>query len=240
MNTTNKTDKRVKNSNFKKFCRHIKSLRETSGKSIACVSKMLDIHRNSQANYELDRDPNIDYLLAFSEVVDTSFWRLIGERIKLSNNPKRLIDKALMELGPIYSELKQQSGSYLVDRIPQPDSQALQEAVTLPAVLQDLIDKFKHHSGIELYQQTGQSMTPKICDGDWVVVDTQDKKVIDGQIYFVKLGNNYVARRLQYTSTGNIMITSDNRKFLPLPLDKNHKQQFEIVGKMACYISHCH
>jgi transcriptional regulator with XRE-family HTH domain len=58
----------------KSFNELIRDLREQAGYSIAAIAERLDIHRNSQANYESNRVPSIEYLVEFSAAVSYPFW----------------------------------------------------------------------------------------------------------------------------------------------------------------------
>ena len=94
------------------FCQYLKSLRERSGMNITMLAKNLKVHRNTQVNYETDREPSVDYLLALSVELNIPFNQLIAQQIKLSDNPQPSKDKALSEVielegGDILAEMLQ-------------------------------------------------------------------------------------------------------------------------------------
>jgi len=65
-----------------------------------------------------------------------------------------------------------------------------------------------------------------IQDKDTVIVDP-DPVIIDGRIYIVKLGNEYVARHL-HRENGFVILTSSNGKY-----DKMKVKEVEIKGRVV-------
>ena len=221
------------------FNQQLKQLRAQRGQSVASIAKALNIHRNTQQNYELNRDPSIDYLLAFSELVDTPFWQLIRERVEQSSCNQRIIDRAISELGPLFNATKSNPISYKVRQLADSTNNN-NKRYGLPAVLQQLIEQYNASSGIEVFRQPDHSMANKIGMDDWLVIDTNNTTVCDGEIYLIEFNQHYVARRLQNHIDGGLLIVSDNPKFDRLQLNTSQRLKLNIIGKMTFYISHQH
>jgi len=79
----------------------------------------------------------------------------------------------------------------------------------------------------------GPSMEPTITDGDIVMVDIGRKRIYDGYIYGLGIGETIAIKRLESLPEGMIRILSDNRREYP-PYETN-AQDLRILGQVIWY-----
>ena len=95
----------------------------------------------------------------------------------------------------------------------------------------------KNPKDLNIIQVSGDSMSPTLNDGDYIVVDTKKKGIIDG-IYALNINGEVFVKRLQFNLDGTIKIISDNPKYDPQIYNPNDDNQihFEIIGKTVLTI----
>ena len=228
------------------FNSHIKNLREETKISAAALAEVLGIHRNTQVNYEISRDPGIEYLLKFSDKLNISFWQLLYLRVKYSDCRQEIIDRALGAL-PTFGQIEALNhtieSELANDKIAtqaETDKINATEFKPINSKAEQIASLFHGQEHIRLFKQQGQSMAPKICENDLIVVDTNDKKVIDGHIYCLELNQQIIARRLQIAPNKQIVICSENNQYTPISLNLNQQYHMTILGKITCYIGNHH
>ena len=79
----------------------------------------------------------------------------------------------------------------------------------------------------------GDSMEPTIHNNNSILVDLSDKKLSEGLIYVVRLGEELYAKRLQQYLDGSVRLISDNKEYLEQIVKPNELEQLEIVGKVV-------
>lgn len=78
----------------------------------------------------------------------------------------------------------------------------------------------------------GESMTPMLRSGDWVIFREDGAFAGDG-LYVVNFSNQLMAKILQLTPRGMLKIVSVNPNFQSYEIDLNETQEhFKIVGKV--------
>lgn len=87
---------------------------------------------------------------------------------------------------------------------------------------------------VEVYYGSGDSMEPRIKDGDALLFDTGDTRPVHGKIYILRWRGGLMAKRLRIYD-GRIWISSDNKSDPAwkddLPADPD-REDFEIVGRV--------
>jgi phage repressor protein C with HTH and peptisase S24 domain len=87
---------------------------------------------------------------------------------------------------------------------------------------------------LEIYYGAGDSMEPRIRDGDALLYDTGDTRPIHGKIYILRWRGGLMAKRLRIYD-GRLWISSDNKSDPQwkddVPADPE-KEDFEIVGRV--------
>lgn len=228
MNTLDNTTLSTRVTPYESFNQLLKDVRDKAGYSIAAMARETGVHRNTQVNYETDRDPNIDYLVAFSDLTNISFWQLIAQRVRLGKSEEKQIKRALDEVGPLFSHPKV---------APQEVDDLMPASQTLLETCQGLLTYHQHNQGIEVYKQQGNSMSPTINEGDSLLIDITDKTPRDGQLFFVKIADMYVARRFQNLPDGGILIIGDNSQFESMKVEAQNVDKVAIVGRVVSSIS---
>jgi len=82
-----------------------------------------------------------------------------------------------------------------------------------------------------LYVQ-GDSMEPYLMDGDLILVDTNDKTVIDGEVYALRYGNELRVKRLFKRYDGALTVTSDNVTFKEETIEGDALRHVELIGRV--------
>ncbi|OUJ10668.1 phage repressor protein [Acetobacter sp. DsW_063] len=56
----------------------------------------------------------------------------------------------------------------------------------------------------------GDSMSPSLYDGDTILIDTGDCEVIAGSVYVLRRDTDIMVKRLSWSVTGDLIVSSDN------------------------------
>ncbi|WP_202844748.1 XRE family transcriptional regulator [Luteimonas saliphila] len=86
---------------------------------------------------------------------------------------------------------------------------------------------------LEVYYGRGDSMEPRIKDGDAVLVDKTDTRIVDDRIYFIRHEHHYFVKRLQ--KHGDLtLILSDNKDDPQWrkPVLVKDSDDFEVLGRV--------
>ena len=79
----------------------------------------------------------------------------------------------------------------------------------------------------------GTSMQPTIMDGDVVMLDTGRRRIFDGQIYALGMGETIMIKRLENLVGGRIRIIADNRTEFP-PYEAEARD-IRIIGQVIWF-----
>ncbi|KAF7774398.1 hypothetical protein PCIT_a0834 [Pseudoalteromonas citrea] len=79
----------------------------------------------------------------------------------------------------------------------------------------------------------GDSMEPTIHNNNTILVDLSDKKLSEGLIYVVRLGEELYAKRLQQYIDGSVRLISDNKEYVEQHVQAHELDQLEIIGKVV-------
>jgi phage repressor protein C with HTH and peptisase S24 domain len=79
----------------------------------------------------------------------------------------------------------------------------------------------------------GDSMEPTIHNNNTILVDLSDKKLSEGLIYVVRLGEELYAKRLQQYLDGSVRLISDNKEYVDQHVQPHELEQLEIIGKVV-------
>ncbi|MGQ6183067.1 XRE family transcriptional regulator [Serratia marcescens] len=88
-------------------------------------------------------------------------------------------------------------------------------------------------SGVICFPATGNSMEPVIPDGATVAVDTQNKKIVDGELYAINQGGLKRIKQLYRRPGGKVTIRSFNRE--ENDDEEALESELEIVGFVFWY-----
>lgn len=85
------------------------------------------------------------------------------------------------------------------------------------------------------FRVRGDSMNETLHDGDTVLVDIDDKRIVDGKVYAITVDGEFRVKRLYKRITGGLVIHSDNERHLPRDEELSAEQVDEhvhIVGRV--------
>ncbi|MDR3157411.1 MAG: helix-turn-helix domain-containing protein [Zoogloeaceae bacterium] len=79
----------------------------------------------------------------------------------------------------------------------------------------------------------GDSMEPRIADGDSLLVDTSQTTVIDGKVFALVYADEVRVKRLYKRVDGGLMIVSDNERNYPkLEVPAEQMEHVKIIGRV--------
>jgi len=81
-------------------------------------------------------------------------------------------------------------------------------------------------------QADGDSMEPTISDGDLLLVDRRASAPRSEGIYFMRLGEGLVVKRVQLTANGGAKLISDNTRYPPEVLTRDQLGELEFLGRV--------
>lgn len=86
---------------------------------------------------------------------------------------------------------------------------------------------------LEVYYGRGDSMEPRIKDGDAILVNKAETRIVDDNIYFIRHEGHYFVKRLQKHDE-MIFIVSDNKENPQWrkPLLVRPGDDFEVIGRV--------
>ena len=77
----------------------------------------------------------------------------------------------------------------------------------------------------------GQSMEPFIKEGDTVLIDQSQKKILAGAIYAVGVEDTILIKRLE-KHPDKLVLSSDNKDYEPIYLQREETDKVRIIGKI--------
>lgn len=90
---------------------------------------------------------------------------------------------------------------------------------------------------LKLFQASGDSMDPKISDGDWLLVDVGRRDVNISGIYIFMANGLYRCKRLNMTLDGRLEVKSDNKKYDVEILGPDSGVEINIIGRVLNNLS---
>jgi phage repressor protein C with HTH and peptisase S24 domain len=79
----------------------------------------------------------------------------------------------------------------------------------------------------------GDSMSPTINDGEYVLVNTIEKYPRDGHIYVIRNGDMIWVKRVQRLIESSLLLISDNVAYPPMQLNLDTANDVEVIGKVV-------
>lgn len=87
------------------------------------------------------------------------------------------------------------------------------------------------HSIVHLNNQSS-SMAPTIPENCLVLSNTADKKLIEGSVYALSIGNDVICRRIQKEPSGKIWLLTDNPAYQATLLSRQEAAKIQIIGRV--------
>lgn len=197
---------------------NLKKLREDRGLSQTAVANELGISRQTYNNYELGkRQADYEMLLKLAEFFGTTVEALLVPESysKSKIDPNAVIlpnDK--VHLVPVFNSVSAGFGSYA--------SSDIVEYIPL------YIDNEYDIDQIVVVTVRGDSMSPKIEDGDRIVVRKQSS-VDDGCIGVVRINDECVVKKI-YLQNGALTLISLNPNYSPRIIQGTELEGVQIYG----------
>ena len=78
----------------------------------------------------------------------------------------------------------------------------------------------------------GDSMEDTIKEGEIVFIDTQDKNIVNGEIYALRYNGDKATVKRVKKFESHIELIPENKKYDTQIITAEHKDEFEIIGKV--------
>jgi phage repressor protein C with HTH and peptisase S24 domain len=86
---------------------------------------------------------------------------------------------------------------------------------------------------VEAIQARGDSMYPNITDGQWVLIDRGDRRLVEGLVYGFRTPDGLRLKRYQKAIDGSPVLASDNRDlYAPERLSPDDIEQLHVAGRV--------
>nr|WP_294507822.1 helix-turn-helix transcriptional regulator [uncultured Rhodopila sp.] len=79
----------------------------------------------------------------------------------------------------------------------------------------------------------GDSMLPRIRDGDTLLVDTTERSVRTFGVYVLEIDGQRLVKRVQRKHDGSLVLISDNPAYLPDPVGKSEAATVTVIGRVV-------
>ncbi len=202
-----------------KFSAIIKSLRIERGITQEQLAALLKVSRSTIGMYETgSREPDFETLEAIADIFNVDMDYLMGRSTVERKDPV-----AATPIPAGFQPLPKR------DRIPRVG----QIACGTPILAEENIETYDEvpsdwHADFTLLCQ-GDSMEPKIKDGDVVAIHCQPQ-VENGEIAAVRIGEEATLKRV-YCNGNTIILQAENPTFPPLVYSRQEAEDIHIEGK---------
>lgn len=208
------------------FGKRLRQAREAQNLTRTQVVEILEIALSTLQAWENDeREPTVSYLVALCELLSiSSDYLLYGQESAQGLNEEfiGIQDTKLTEAGLITKNYH---------------------------FRKDWINKTtKNPTGLSIYRPKDESMNPVINKGDMVLLETFSHRkdntiktglsaldgLLDG-LYVVRINDRLTIRNVEFSPTGNILISPANPTFNSFSLNRGEFDPSNIVGKVIWY-----
>lgn len=189
------------------FNQYLKALRERKCLDIGAVAKHIGVHRHTQSNYEDRRDPPIDYLVDFAELVDVPFVEILEKRLNNSKAKDSAISKALAS----------------INSAPKQSTEAVQ-------AINELDDSIEKITLIEVSHE-------HIPSGALLYVDTKTTNISNGSFYCFKnmINNSYYVAQL-FIKDGYLWLEFGRKSEKPVKYATEGQTDIKIILNVLGFI----
>ena len=95
-----------------------------------------------------------------------------------------------------------------------------------------IIRKRGTEEDMKIFEVAGDSMSPTLNDGDFIMVHTKATDIRTGLIYLLRIGSELMVKRLEARPGNVLLIRSDNPVYEPIPVDMSDNDDIQIFGRM--------
>lgn len=82
-----------------------------------------------------------------------------------------------------------------------------------------------------------ESMTPRICKGDLLIVDTTNRRFLSGQVYAIDVNGDIHIKRMHQRISGDWLMASDNAAYPPETLTITELVDLDVVGRVVSILT---
>lgn len=195
--------------------------RERLGYTQPVFAELAGTTKKSQIDYEKDlTQPKAGYLAAIAEVGADISYIVTGKKDLQSQNSDFSYEFALVNVYDVAVSAGDGAVSF-----------GAAEPVSRLAFRKDWLSRQGLYAkDLVIVFAKGDSMEPTIHDKEPLLVNTNDKELTDGFIYVVRNQENFWVKRVQ-RQFNELLLLSDNERYLPMKLDLNETTDVEIIGK---------
>lgn len=104
----------------------------------------------------------------------------------------------------------------------------------VPISRQWIINQRYSEAALKAVTVTGDSMSPRLQNGDMLLVNTADNKPVSGNIYAIAVDNELRVKRLLKRMDGSWIISSDNKAnpaYVDETISHHNFEQLRIIGR---------
>lgn len=84
---------------------------------------------------------------------------------------------------------------------------------------------------LHIITASGDSMSPLLEDGDFVIIDASKKTIYGDGVYVVQSDDATLIKRVQVQLDGSLLLLSDNPLYKPFTIPKEDRDRVRIIGK---------
>jgi len=107
------------------------------------------------------------------------------------------------------------------------------ETVGLYAFRKEFFRSVGPAKDLVIFRADGDSMTPTICGGDMILLNTKELTPKEGELFGVRVGKLLMAKRV-FFEPGVMVLRSDNERAgeFRVSIDEESQEDFQIIGKV--------
>lgn len=98
-----------------------------------------------------------------------------------------------------------------------------------------LMEQGLHAQNCATIVAKGDSMEETIKDGSTLLINLEDTEITRDGIYVIMFDGHLLAKRLQRTFDGGVIIKSDNQAYSEMQVPKERVEELRVVGRVAWF-----
>ncbi|MBT5229592.1 MAG: helix-turn-helix domain-containing protein [Methylococcales bacterium] len=206
------------------IAKRIKSIRKQFDLTQAQMGSMVKVSKAAVSQWERGlANPDVNVVLALEKALNINpRWLINGE------DDRQELDKGDVEV-PFFKEVSFAAGhgSHLEDHNQTTDSLTFKKNW--------LDEKGYQKEQLLVVYARGDSMQPRICDGDVLLVKSGETNIIDGAVYALNYAGNAKVKRLSLKYDGALMMSSDNThpQYKDELIPASDTEQLNIIGRVV-------
>lgn len=215
----------------------LKRFRESRGLSQSDFADAIDTAFRTYQDYERDKfSPKLGVLERVAALGCDLNWLVTGQGSpdggRQAQPPATLQDQGKRDFAgtpiPVYDAKFSAGGG-----IAAPESLE-QRWITIPEQWLRRISG-RNPSNLIIASAVGDSMAPTIADGDDLLIDHADQRLVGGKIYALSVDGQLVVKRIHRPATGGVVLLSDNEAYPADEIPVDRLGALNIIGQVVWY-----